>query len=447
MFYITNQDNQLIAADNEFLSLLGTGSLKELFHQLVCNEVKFDEVEIDSVEISMNSGTLKLRQNSYPLHTVMGDLHLYKVYAPEETEAPPLELNGELDNFLKGPEPEEENDFIKLDMESHAEETKKEKPAEELMIIPEEKEEEPETEIPQEETPLKAREENEFIKTEPEPQIHEPAESTEEGLINLLPDEESDFLKPKEEAFAPAEENIVIDTELNSKILGISKEDYTEFLNEFIDKAINEEETVKDASSPEHLKSITSLQKLSQMLHLDPLSGILETIADQSGTEETQTIELFYQALSNMTTLADESAVKANEPKEVNDENKICDLILDGVKPIHFDFQPKQASDDLGLPEDLIIEFINDFIDQAHENEKTFFTACQKGDIDTLHRTAHKLKGAASNLRIVPLAETLEELQFSEDTTRFESLIKKYWGQFLALEKLMSTLSNKKEGK
>lgn len=92
---------------------------------------------------------------------------------------------------------------------------------------------------------------------------------------------------------------------------------------------------------------------------------------------------------------------------------------------------------DLSLPVDLIEEFVNDFIVQAREEKETFYEACKSGDIDTIQKTGHKLKGVASNLRINPLADTLEEIQFCEDKSRFEPLLKKYWGQFLAFEVFM----------
>jgi HPt (histidine-containing phosphotransfer) domain-containing protein len=135
------------------------------------------------------------------------------------------------------------------------------------------------------------------------------------------------------------------------------------------------------------------------------------------------------------------------EPEEETYENQICDLVLEDIKPIHFDFQLEEASKDLSLPVDLIEEFVNDFIAQAHEEKKNFIDLCKKGDIDEIHRLGHKLKGVASNLRINPLADTLEEIQFSEDRSRFEPLLKKYWGQFLAFEIYMKNISHQAGGK
>jgi len=437
MYYIVNQDKQIIAADADFLSLLNLDSLQELFVQTASEKISFEERGAHTLEINMGSGTFILNKESYPLTTLVGDLLLYEVSEAEEVKEETEEKESSITGFDTLPDEE----MISL-MET--EEKPEEEPEEETiageraedtigLAEPEEEEEKEidflKTETAEEELPVTPKEPEEEYKIITE----------EEDTINLLPDEE--LTHPE------LREAISIDAEAISKTLGISKEDYTEFLNEFIDKAIEEEKAVRDIDSPEHQKAVTSLHKLSQMLHLTTLSDILEKAI--AGTGEEKAIEDFYHTLSSLTAFAenDEALSEAAEIEEETYAKAICQLSLDDVKPIHFDFQPQQASEELGLPLELIIEFTHDFITQAHEEKKTFYDACQQGDIDTIHRTAHKLKGVASNLRIVPLAETLEELQFSEDTSRFEPLLKKYWGQFLTLENLMNTISNQKGGK
>jgi len=461
MYYIVNQDKQIIAADADFLSLLNMDSLQELFVQVASEKISFEETGIHTLEINTGSNTLALNKSSYLLTTLVGDLLLNEVSEPEEAKKETKEEGSPITGFdtlpdeeiitliETGEEPKEEPEKETIGGEAVEDiiglvepEEEEEKTVEEIIKLSEPAEEEKATED------LIELVESEEEKEEEEEQINllgnEAREEEykvlvdEEDTVNLLPDIEPEHLKPQE--------NITVDTESISKILGISEEDYIAFLNEFIDKAVEEEDVVRKIGSPEHQKAITSLHKLSQMLHLTVLSDILDKAIAQIDENK---IEEFYQLLSNLTFLAKENK-SVSETKEAKEEiynNEICQLNLNEVKPIHFDFQPQQASEDLGLPLELIIEFTHDFIAQAHEEEETFYNACKKGDIDTIHRTAHKLKGVASNLRIVPLAETLEELQFSEDTSRFEPLLKKYWGQFLTLENLMDTISNQKGGK
>ncbi len=60
--------------------------------------------------------------------------------------------------------------------------------------------------------------------------------------------------------------------------------------------------------------------------------------------------------------------------------------------------------------------------------------AYEKGDLDAIQKIGHLLKGASSNLRIKALSDTLYEIQFCEDSSKLEDLIKRYWAHFLSLE-------------
>jgi len=60
--------------------------------------------------------------------------------------------------------------------------------------------------------------------------------------------------------------------------------------------------------------------------------------------------------------------------------------------------------------------------------------AYEKGDLDTIQKIGHLLKGTSSNLRINTLSDVLYEIQFCEDISKMEELIKQYWGHFLSLK-------------
>ncbi len=430
MFYISNLDNQIVAADQSFLSYIGMKTLQELFGEIACNRVTFDTKLDNSVEIITGTKRLSPTIHSYPLSTVMGNLLLVQVSETVETIAPideiessdtfeihPLDAAEQTFDYEEAPKPEE---FIKLEIENEP------KPEEAVSYF--------DTNRPEEIIPL--------------------VSDRDENTINLLPDEHIPFINISEEVETEIStlppEKIVIDLKSISDDLGISQEDLSGFLDEFVDQAIIQEENIKNAGSAEQANAIASLQKLSEVLRLSSLTDILGRIEKSSGEEAKTAIHDFYQSLSTLSThpIPSEQFIpvfetKAEEPI-ISFENQICDLNLDGIKPIHFDFQPEKAADDLSLPVDLIREFVGDFIVQANEEVQIFKDACRSGDIDKIHKTAHKLKGAASNLRIVPLAQTLEELQFCEERSRFEPLLKKYWGQFLAFEMLMKNISNKK---
>ncbi len=78
-------------------------------------------------------------------------------------------------------------------------------------------------------------------------------------------------------------------------------------------------------------------------------------------------------------------------------------------------YNPQIASDELGLPLDLIEEFIEDFISQAKEFKSELYDALDEGDVDTVKILSHKLKGVAANLRIEDALEVLTTINTTAD--------------------------------
>ena len=90
-------------------------------------------------------------------------------------------------------------------------------------------------------------------------------------------------------------------------------------------------------------------------------------------------------------------------------------------------FDPNVAAKELGLPVDLIQEFIGDFIQQSHEFKEELFEAVLKGDINNLKILSHKLKGVAANLRIEDAFETLSIINTSSDPIEIEANLKYFY--------------------
>jgi HPt (histidine-containing phosphotransfer) domain-containing protein len=137
---------------------------------------------------------------------------------------------------------------------------------------------------------------------------------------------------------------------------------------------------------------------------------------------------------------AQEKVTPTAQPKESNQEEKNKEetkFTLDNVKALPINYNPKIAANELNLPVVLIEEFVEDFIEQAHHDKDHLLTSYYQKDIDNIHELGHKLKGAASNLRINELADVLEEIQFSTNYDKLESLFTKYWGLFISLEDYM----------
>jgi HPt (histidine-containing phosphotransfer) domain-containing protein len=93
-------------------------------------------------------------------------------------------------------------------------------------------------------------------------------------------------------------------------------------------------------------------------------------------------------------------------------EEHLSDLIRSG----DYQYDPQIAADELGLPVDLIEEFIGDFIDQAHEFHDDLYASVKANDFDNVQILSHKLKGVAANLRVEDAFDTLSVVNVSKDT-------------------------------
>jgi len=237
-------------------------------------------------------------------------------------------------------------------------------------------------------------------------------------------------------------------------------------LNEYIDTALTLEEDLGSLKEKKRSSAISTLSHLSNVLHLPVITNIIEQIKDTSSDDQDALIKSLYATLARLTTTQTdtskeemvtpvvEAAIPTEEivipveetvpavKKDITTES-FGTIDLSDVQPIHFDFQMEAAATDLSLPVELIEEFVHDFIEQARVETDKMLEAYEKGDLDAIQKIGHLLKGTASNLRINPLADTLYEIQFCEDSSKLENLIKEYWGHFLAFETQINLSSNK----
>jgi len=80
-----------------------------------------------------------------------------------------------------------------------------------------------------------------------------------------------------------------------------------------------------------------------------------------------------------------------------------------------YQYDPNIASKELGLPIDLIEEFIQDFIIQAKEFKDEIYISINNGDVENVKVLSHKLKGVAANLRIEDAHEVLSAVSATNE--------------------------------
>lgn len=125
------------------------------------------------------------------------------------------------------------------------------------------------------------------------------------------------------------------------------------------------------------------------------------------------------------------------EIKTPTSTKKVEDLIDDDFDNSYV-YNPKVASEELGLPIDLIEEFIQDFIAQANEFREPLYTSLDKNDIDNIRILSHKLKGVAANLRIENAFNMLVTINASDDVQQIDLSLNRFY-------KIIAKLSGKEE--
>ncbi|MDD2399227.1 MAG: Hpt domain-containing protein [Sulfurovum sp.] len=462
MYYIADPENRtVLAADENFLSVLGVKNISELYIKMANEEIACLYLSDEKVIIET-----PYSQNSYPikktaLSSLLGTVYLVELeISGEETvkagniqeETPILK-----EDFLQIKEPNvsdnsAESDIFNADNPEHDDLISIKEPIEQDLPAPE------------------ANEENELLLLPAEE--FSPAESLQTTSLNaeqqnndlydlILPGETDHHISEIQTQIPPQAENqtnnipdISLDAVKLSEKIGVSVEDYNLFLNEYIDTALMLEEDLQSSEADKQKNAIQTLMHLSNVLGISAASDILGQIDTAAQNDKKMLIKSFYTALSKITThvpskedhdlllTADVTPYDDTQPETpLQSAQSFGNISFEEVKPIHFDFQLKQAANDLNLPQELVQEFMLDFIKQAHTETQKMLAAYQRGDLAAVQKIGHFLKGVASNLRIDPLADTLYDIQFCEDSSRLEDLIKRYWGHFLSFENQMNLTS------
>jgi len=429
MYYILNQNGQIVAVDPELLSQLAIDNVDELYKKLSLEEVGI-ELDEDKVRLTQNNQIRTFTASKYPLTGILGELTLVAIDIDSVTSSESTASEDELFGFS------EEKELLVNETQTS--------PDNEALLLDDElfglKDDTGET--------------DESLSIGKGEEISVTDNTIENELFDLvIPSDANNAIATIDDELKHTAENettpIYIDVETISQKIGISTEDYNLFLDEYIDTALTLEEALQSNNKEEQADALHKLSHLSNVLHLPYVEEILKQIDTASEDERHTHISSFFSTLARLTTARFEEekpAIEKTEQKEIKEEiaakttgRKPIDL--SDVKPIHFDFQLEEAAKDLSLPVELIEEFVNDFIVQAHEETEKMLAAYEEGDLETIQKIGHLLKGTSSNLRITPLSDTLYEIQFNDDINKVPDLVRNYWGHFLSLENQIKLIS------
>jgi len=410
MYYITNYNDQVIAASSDLLELLEVGSIDALYKQIALDAIEFT-AENDGITLKTPLDETRYSIEKENLSSILGSMTLIRLIAEIPATITDITEESIFPTEAETSAPKDE-DFSLLD--------------DELFTIKEESKEEAE---------------EEHIS---EPESESTIEEEEEDFFNLiLPSSTEETIGEIEDEKVTSNTPVYIDVEQISQSIGISPDDYNTFLTEYIDTALSLEDDLRSDDQNKRTAATHTLFHLSNVLRLPVITEIIEQLKYTESEDIESSIQSFYDTLSRLTTSKPETTEKAESNIEAEEEEtgstpenleSFGTIDLSDVKPIYFDFQVEEAANELSLPAELIEEFIHDFIKQAHEETDKMLKAYEEGDLETIQKIGHLLKGTASNLRINPLSDTLYEIQFCDDPSKLEALIKEYWAHFISFE-------------
>lgn len=434
MYYILNETNQIIAADDNLLELCGLSHIDELSLKIALGDTKFDLSE-ENIIITNNNSDKTFSMSKTSLSSMLGHLTLVEIQVEKEkTKEDDLSVLTLDDTIESIATLDLDSDLIsiKSDIEDISEETEVALDDNELFDLALEDEA------------------NEIIETQEE--THDIL-TEDTDIFDLGLSDEKDIVL-SDTPVSDDQSEILIDIEKVSQQIGVSHEDYDTFLDEYIDTALGLEQDLQSADTAKRSNAVATLSHLGEVLQLPVIGAIIAKVDTASASEQKETVESFYAALSRITTSqtsqeeakidlfdAEAPVEEKTEPEVTVNEKSFGTISLEGIKPIHFDFQLEAAANDLSLPVELIEEFVHDFIEQGHIETEKMLKAYEEGDLDAIQKIGHLLKGASSNLRINALSDTLYKIQFCENSNDLEHFIKDYWGHFLSLEIQINALA------
>lgn len=434
MYYIMNDKKHVISSDKAFLDLCGMPSIEILYVHFVLDEL---EISMTDTELSLEINERKINKpiSKKKLPSIFGDLTLVEIV--EQTASKEI-VTPKPQQPPKKETPPVNKDAVDLGLDEDMEPiVRKEEIVESDEVVDLNLDDEPIIETPKEEINTQSDDavtldvplEKEEPKKEPikETTLEESKSSSNDDDISLYDT-------------TP----IILNIEEKSEELGFPMDEYQSFLDEYIETAQNLESDLRGLDKSQQEEAIATLVHLGDMLEIPRLGKILQKVSTALLNEKEDYIDYFYKNLAYI--IPEDKIVTKEEVEEVVDEGNeggFGKVDLSNVKPIHFDFQLEEAANELSLPVELIEEFVNDFIAQAHEETVKMLKFHEEGNLDAIQKIGHLLKGASSNLRINPLADTLYEIQFCQDPKKLDGLIKDYWGHFLSFETQIKVISSK----
>jgi len=335
--------------------------------------------------------------------------------------------------------------------------------SENLTIEPESNIQELEFDSNQDIIPEDNKDTKESITIEPEQIANIETVDTEKDILDNKIDTEKKFIENKSNLsykILNTQVNTINLTD-NAKKLSIDYSSYKMLLKNYLDEIEKYNNDLLSGSS----STINMLTDAGELLSLNVLTNKLNQLKSEDNRHSTIAeinliSSLIREKLENHKIDKKEIKTDIETPKEITNKeqpnihippipDELIDItnakdLLSAINANKIKFDPNRAADELNLPKDLIIEFVEDFLEQSKEHLSVITDAYNKNDLNTIQTTAHMLKGAASNLRLDTIAENLFKLQKENNLENSASLIKQFVANIKGLEQEITSLEDAK---
>ena len=380
MILIISENNQVIGADEEFLNNNSLDNLKEEFNDSLPMYTLQNEIR-NSFEFQYNNTTFTIHK--YPIFIESQKANLY-IFENDNNDNEDIIISNESTSDI---------DNLNLINETNQNNTNKENSNEDnsqlTLELPKD-EEKPSLDLSLDLNENESQNNLELEKDEEKPSFDLSLDLNEnESQNNLeLPKNEE---KPSLDLSLDLNENEPqINLELSEKDEEKSSLDLSLDLNE--DEPQNNLELQKDEEKSSLDLGLDLNEDESQInleLPKDKEKSSLDLGLDLNENESQNNLELEKSIKSPQLDISNNQTTTS-----ISEEEIANDLT--------------QASNDLGIDNNTIKEFFKDFKQQLKDEKEIFFEALNNQDYETLHKSSHKLKGVALNLRLNKFAELLK---------------------------------------
>ena len=219
----------------------------------------------------------------------------------------------------------------------------------------------------------------------------------------------------------------IYDVEAVAEELGLDKGLIQDLLVEFIAQAYELQPQIMEALNNKDLtlahNLIHKIKGAAANLRIEKANEIL---SNTSGINDANILKEYLEQFYNFVEkLNSELMLNVEKPKK--EEKETVEEKIAVPEEENRIYNPQTASNELGIPEDIILEFVSEYIKQSFDFEKDLENYIQNNDIDNLKNLLHKLKGSATNLRIEKADEILTSALKSNEIENISNLIKEYY--------------------